>query len=135
MRLIFGCLASLLASSAFADEFSVQSQVSQALVTPIGGILTRAVPVDLPAGTHEITVLGAPDLDSVTANAINFPDGSGLTLVAGSGAYAIAQEPIYQNTDQYRTLKRDVDAARNTLLRTKNWNLRNRQLSRRQRYA
>lgn len=115
MRLIFGCLASLLASSAFADEFSVQSQVSQALVTPIGGILSRAVPVDLPAGTHEITVLGAPDLDSVTANAINFPDGSGLTLVVGSGAYAIAQEPIYQNTDQYRTLKRDVDAARNTL--------------------
>lgn len=115
MRLIIGCLASLLASSAFADEFSVQSKVSQALVTPLGGILTRAVPVDLPTGTHEITVLGAPDLDSAAANAINFPDGSGLTLIAGSGTYAIAQEPIYQNTDEYRALKRDVDTARGAL--------------------
>ena len=61
MRLLVGCLASLLASSAFADEFSVQSKVSDALVTPFGGIPTRAVPVDLPTGTHEITVLGAPD--------------------------------------------------------------------------
>ena len=115
MRLLVGCLASLLASSAFADEFSVQSKVSDALVTPFGGILTRAVPVDLSAGIHEITVLGAPDLDSDAANAINFPDGSGLTLIAGSGTYAIAQEPIYQNTDQYRALKRTVDAARNAL--------------------
>ena len=115
MRLIIGCLASLLASSAFADEFSVQSKVSQALVTPLGGILTRAVPVDLPTGTHEITVLGAPDLDSAAANAINFPDGSGLTLIAGSGTYAIAQEPIYQNTAEYRALKRDVDTARGAL--------------------
>ena len=115
MRLLVGCLASLLASSAFADEFSVQSKVSDALVTPFGGILTRAVPVDLSACIHEITVLGAPDLDGDAANAINFPDGSGLTLIAGSGTYAIAQEPIYQNTDQYRALKRTVDAARNAL--------------------
>jgi uncharacterized protein (TIGR02231 family) len=115
MRLLVGCLASLLASSAFADEFSVQSKVSQALVTPLGGILTRAVTVDLPTGTHEITVLGAPDLDSEAANAINFPNGSGLTLIAGSGTYAIAQEPIYQNTDQYRALKREVDTARSAL--------------------
>ena len=115
MRLLIGCLASLLASSAFADEFSVQSKVSDALVTPMGGIITRSVPVDLPAGVHEITILGAPDLDSEAANAIDFPIGSGLTMVAGSGTYAIAQEPIYQDTDQYRTLKRDVDAARNQL--------------------
>jgi uncharacterized protein (TIGR02231 family) len=115
MRVILGCLAGLMASGAWADEFSVQSTVSDALVTPTGGIITRAVPVDLPAGVHEITILGAPDLDSEAGNAINFPDGSGLTMIAGSGTYAIAQEPVYQNTDQYRTMKQAVDAARNQL--------------------
>lgn len=112
MRLIIGCLAGLLASSAFADEFSVQSKVSDVLVTPSGGILTRAVPVDLSAGTHEITIFGASVGDTATGNGIDFPDGSGLTLISKSGEMAIARDPIYKQSSEYQALERDVDTAR-----------------------
>lgn len=112
MKLIIGCLAGLLASSAYADEFTVQSNVSKALITPDGSIVTRAVPVNLPAGTHEITVYGVPELETDYANGIDFPDASGLTLIAGSGTQAIAQEPIYKETAEYKALKSELDAAR-----------------------
>jgi uncharacterized protein (TIGR02231 family) len=115
MRLVIGCLAGLLASSAFADEFSVQSKVSDALVTPMGGIITRAIPVDLSAGTHVITVFGAPVNEGVAGNGIDFADGSGLTLISEAGEMAVARDPIYKQSGEYQALERAVDTARGKL--------------------
>jgi len=111
MRFVIGCLAGLMATSAMADEFDVQSEVSTVIASPSGGIITRSARVSLPAGQHRVTILGASQIHGDAGNGIDFPVGSGLSLIAASSKPAIASEPLYLDTEEYKELKQSVDAA------------------------
>jgi uncharacterized protein (TIGR02231 family) len=115
MKLILGCVATLLATTAWSDEFTAQSKVSKVLASPSGGIITRNVSLAVPAGQHTITISGLPTVDGEIGNGIDFPAGSGLTLVAASAKEALSQEPMYRKTAQYRTLKQAVESAQRAL--------------------
>jgi len=115
MRFVIGCLAGLMATSAMADEFDVQSEVTSVLAATSGAIITRGVPVSLTTGMHTLTVYGAPMVETEFGNAIDFPKGSGLSLISASGETALSPEPLYKNTQEYRSLTQALDRARTAL--------------------
>ncbi|TNJ41382.1 DUF4139 domain-containing protein [Phaeobacter sp. B1627] len=103
MRFILSLSATLMASAALADTYSVASRVSAVTVYPSEALITRKAELEVPAGRHRIVVRGLPDVELVSMLQVNHP---GLERM---GLYLRQDFPVHEDLD---TPERDAAEAR-----------------------